>query len=91
MRLIDADALKKNSDITVRGETIGKREYVMHHEIDDAPTIDAVEVVRCRDCNYGIEERNRDYRCWLLDEDWYIRFSPRHFWSYGKRREDGEA
>lgn len=42
MRLIDADALKKNSDITVRGTTIGKREYVTHHEIDSAPTIDAV-------------------------------------------------
>lgn len=48
------------------------------------------EVVRCRDCKYG-EERIGDYRCGMLDEDWDIRFSPMHFCSYGRRREDGEA
>ena len=48
------------------------------------------EVVRCRDCKYG-EKRIEDYRCFMLDEDWDIRFSPNHFCSYGKRREDGEA
>lgn len=53
-------------------------------------TIDAVEVVRCKDCKYG-EERIEDYRCGMLDEDWDIRFSPMHFCSYGRRREDGEA
>lgn len=50
MRLIDADALKDKCYITVNGTTIGRNNYVMFHEIDDAPTIDAVEVVRCKDC-----------------------------------------
>ena len=58
--------------------------------IDKRPTIDAVEVVRCKDCKYG-EERIEDYRCWMLDEDWDIRFSPMHFCSYGRRREGGEV
>ena len=58
--------------------------------INALPSAEAVEVVRCRDCKYG-EKRIEDYRCFMLDEDWDIRFSPNHFCSYGKRREDGEA
>lgn len=85
MRLINADALKDKCYITVNGVTIGRNNYVMFHEIDDAPTIDAVEVVRCKDCKYG-EKRIEDYRCWMLDEDWDIRFSPMHFCSYGRRK-----
>lgn len=50
MRLIDADALKDKCYITVNGTTIGRTNYVMFHEIDEAPTIDAVQVVRCKDC-----------------------------------------
>ena len=51
MRLIDADALKRRA-ITVRffGKDIM---MVPTAEIDDAPTIDAVEVVRCKDCEYA--------------------------------------
>ena len=54
-----------------------------------APLVDIIEIVRCKDCKYG-EERIEDYRCWMLDEDWDIRFSPMHFCSYGRRREDGK-
>ena len=44
MRLIDADALmyESNSD--------GAYGYVDAKQISDAPTIDAVPVVRCREC-----------------------------------------
>lgn len=48
-----------------------------------------VKVTRCKDCKYG-EERIEDYRCWMLDEDWDIRFSPMHFCSYGRCREENE-
>ena len=46
MRLIDADVLmnEANSD--------GAYGYVDAKQISDAPTIDAVEVLRCRDCKY---------------------------------------
>lgn len=52
MRLIDADALKRRA-ITVRffGKDIM---MVSTSEIDDAPTIDAVEVVRCKDCRHKV-------------------------------------
>ena len=59
MRLIDADALKtkaircetfKLTDSPVFLKAVGTK------EIDRAPTIDAVEVVRCKDCIYSYEE-----------------------------------
>ena len=43
-RLIDADALKGRINTAFFSE-IGKI-------IDDAPTIDAVDVVRCKDCRH---------------------------------------
>ena len=47
MRLIDGDALmhEANSD--------GAYGYVDAKQISEAPTIDAVPVVRCRECNKG--------------------------------------
>lgn len=51
MRLIDADALETHEQLEPMGN--GQYEYVevvYKDDIDDAPTIDAVEVVRCKDC-----------------------------------------
>lgn len=45
MRLIDADALINT--LGVSDEDIDFKEI-----LGDAPTIDAVEVVRCKDCKY---------------------------------------
>lgn len=45
MRLIDADALR--SEFGVSDSAIIAKET-----IDDAPTIDAVPVVRCQECRY---------------------------------------
>ena len=55
MRLIDADALKTKA---IRCETFKLYDApiflkaVGTKEIDKAPTIDAVPVVRCKDCKY---------------------------------------
>ena len=46
MRLIDADALIEEA------LTEGAYGYVDAKQIADAPTVDAVEVVRCKDCKY---------------------------------------
>ena len=46
MRLIDADALIKETNEE------GAYGYVDAKQIADAPTVDAVEVVRCKDCKY---------------------------------------
>ena len=50
MRLIDADALIKEAN---EESAYG---YVDAKQIADAPTIDAVEVVRCRECKYWGDE-----------------------------------
>ena len=44
MRLIDADALIKEANAD------GAYGYVDATQIADAPNVDAVEVVRCKDC-----------------------------------------
>ena len=52
MSLIDADALKERA---IRVSTVKEHCYmkaVGTHEIDKAPTIDAVAVVRCKDCKH---------------------------------------
>ena len=58
-RLIDANALIKeaNSD--------GAYGYVDAKQIADAPTVDAVEVVRCKDCKH----RYSDSWCEYVDDD----------------------
>ena len=51
-RYIDADALKENFINTdANGINLAIDRYALKC-IDDAPTIDAVSVVRCKDCKY---------------------------------------
>ena len=59
MRPIDADALKANCDIIVGNTTIGRRDYVMFHEIDSAPTIDVMSVVH----GEWIKNADGNYEC----------------------------
>lgn len=60
MRLIDADALIKDLDDAIQ-DAKSKGEICDYWEddrsnllsyLDTAPTVDAVEVVRCRECKY---------------------------------------
>lgn len=55
MRLIDADALHATLDNCWSDDC-----FVFERYIDEAPTIDAVEIVRCRDCQYF---RSAYYAC----------------------------
>lgn len=51
MRLIDADALLKKLDDSIWYNVADFNEA--WYAVDHAPTVDAVEVVRCRDCKYN--------------------------------------
>ena len=96
MRLIDADALTKEIKMDI--EDVGLQERMIFYRINDAPTIDAVEVVRCRDCIHwfphtqcGFDEDNDEYHdyCGLLipDDDYYaFQRKPDDYCSYGERR-----
>lgn len=77
MRLIDADALQKEYQ-----KEHGKRLLL----IDVAPTIDAVEVVRCKDCKYkdDCSQMIKFRRHVDLDH----RYNKLHYCSYGERKEE---
>ena len=54
MRLIDADAVLAKQFTTglsdTSGNHYGNADVVFADDIENAPTVDAVEVVRCKDC-----------------------------------------
>ena len=66
--------------------------------MDYAPTVDAVEVVRCKDCYYCVTEKSFDKE-YLYCDAFYehaegdligvsLMVEPNHFCSWGERRED---
>ena len=93
MRLIDGDLLMKtvfNDVVLVDGEVKGVG-LILAETVDKAPTIDAVPVVRCRECKHyemGV--------CLKIYDDgaasryaWQER-KPDNFCSYGERKEGAE-
>ncbi len=92
MRLIDADALKDiicNNVYPVRDD-FNNGDYGMfwtggiEKAIDDAPTVDAVPVVRCKDC-VMYSSRYSGWHCYLDGRQ----TQENDFCSWGERREDG--
>ena len=89
MRLIDADSLKESVPEThvdifenCRNCRLLDQDEV-RDLIDDAPTVDAVEVVRCKDCKYGLA--SKDVWCEL----YYDTKSVNGFCDMGKRKDGG--
>ena len=94
MRLIDADELINDiqhnlwdwqSVDGITATTVLKQTIT---DIKNEPTIDAVQVVRCKDCQYAgepIYEVENDY--WCSKHGIYI--YENDYCSYGERRTDG--
>ena len=86
MKLVDADKARE----CFGGD--GVTGAVMQRMFDSLPTIDAVPVVRCRDCkwfnHYTMECESddvaRDHECGAA---FSINFGPDDFCSYGQRKE----
>ena len=82
-RLIDADALLEGRE---------DHEMISTHLIWNAPTIDAVPVVRCEDCQwYDKNYPNGTVCC----HDFFCKFyrvfnPPYHFCALGERRPDAD-
>ena len=84
MRLIDADALIKEANAD------GAYGYVDAKQIADAPTVDAVEIVRCRECKFGSwDSEPDDAMVCVRTNDGFWR-SGNDFCSYGERK-DGDG
>lgn len=79
MRLIDADVVKFKFPYGFDNNGILMIPYnSCKCSLDDAPTVDAVPVVRCRECTHYNGHRHCDYFYQaVLDDD---------FCSYGERR-----
>lgn len=89
MRLIDADALNYvRVRIYHEDETIGGYNAIVpSSEIKNAPTVDAVPVIRCRDCKYYREYAGVVDGCCHMAE-WYKRYQyPDDFCSRAERKE----
>lgn len=96
MRLIDANALKKRLDNL---EASGGHKYYrkgmddtlhfhMPNIIDEIPTVDAVPVVRCKDCKH----RGTDYCIFHINgepaDEELLKKLDNDFCSYGERLEE---
>lgn len=106
MRLIDADEMAANeseayisAQVKVKSDITRRINEVVHLKIQmliaDTPTVDAVTVVRCRDCKWYKEGEllAPNKFCFRLKhpkEDRKIgyNYSPDDFCSYGERRTD---
>ena len=86
-RLIDANALIKEANAD------GAYGYVDAKQIANAQTIDAVEVVRCKDCKHYKPQKksahweNRTNYCNRIVT---VKVQPDDFCSYGERKEGAD-
>ena len=95
-RYIDADALIKDLEsrrlvfkntISV-ADALRTQGRVMREAIEEAPTADVVEVVRCRDCEYSYTDKYDRLMCHIRNGSYNEECAPNDFCSYGERREE---
>lgn len=87
MRLIDADKLE-SGEVIIPTEN-GRYEYVevfYKDDVDNAPSVDAVEVVRCKDCKWRGE-----LGCAVSIVDESDIPNDDDFCAWGERKEDGKV
>lgn len=104
-RLISADKLKakqqEDADLFIGDDTLSgksRRDEALNAvaNIVNAPTVDAVPVVRCKDCKWYKESKHSELNslrfCYRLRNDSGIpvgyNWDDNDFCSYGERRED---
>ena len=92
-RPIDADKLIKKMERRYEEMRLKYGEYDQFNmgyaegmvAIDNAPTVDAVEVVRCKDCKYHCD-LDGGVKCQRMDG--LLMTFPDDYCSYGRRAED---
>lgn len=84
MRLIDADAVKFEVEYGYDNHGVLLVPYRdIKKSMEATKTVDAVPVVRCKDCKYT----GGDFVCY---RDVMVQHKPEDFCSYGERRGGGE-
>ena len=92
MRPIDADAIADFIEAMYKSaEGHARSAYrICLEEVLEAPTIDAVPVVRCKDCDRKRVKKYDDHNelyCLVYD----VIVPEKHFCGYAERSEDGET
>ena len=90
-RLIDADALKYKQQVTYKkgdSDELFVEWFITATEIDNAPTVDAVQVVRCKDCKCWTEWSNGTGSCSRVALDW-LGTDADDFCSMAERKDNG--
>lgn len=91
MRLIDADALQKAiPDVEADFfENCGNCNMLSKEDVleimDDQPTVDAVPIIRCKDCRFGHVYKTGEMYC--VHPDGIMRITPDVFCSYAERKD----
>ena len=87
MRTIDADALLETSDVfIVHTKEYGSIEVISVDAVGDAPTVDVVPVVRCRECiAYTPVDDNTGKCVFLIGKHQYV--VPDGYCYLGERKE----
>lgn len=101
MRLIDADALAEKVQFRLpidnyNAEVISSCVNITRRLIENAPTIDAVPVVRCAKCKYSMLWRKPTdkavgdciIRKMHSEDDWFYAVAADDFCSYGEKRDE---
>ena len=92
MKLIDADRLSEaiHDNVPAPYDDASWAKENCLYEIDMAPTVDAVPVVRCRDCKHrGTDDCIFHIKGEPADEE-LLRKLDNDFCSYGKRKGDAD-
>lgn len=98
MRLVDGDALKITKIVERKRKLFADgrvrkandwTDVVLLEDIENAPTVEAVEVVRCKNCKHWWKENKlccNDKCC--NGNVAVVDAPPNHFCSYGERRKE---
>ena len=97
MRLIDADTLKREaqklSTEVWKTNRVAKVTTILNQFIDWVevmPTIDAVKVVRCKDCRWYERPKAKIFEN-CCRNNYLIPVEPNDYCSYGERRKGSEV
>ena len=86
MRLIDGDGLWERLNYET-WEHNADRDEIALPIVNAAPTVDAVPVVRCKDCK-NLVNTTINANCFLICDISDMEIAPEDFCSHGERREE---
>ena len=90
MRLIDADKFEVYTWVNKSSDYVDGDQSILE-AIDIAPTVNAVEIVRCRDCKHYMPQKKSAHwenRANYCNRIVTIKTQPYDFCSYGERKNE---